>query len=215
MTQQNELEDIIQDLEEENVLLMEEYTRLQNQINSQQQQSSLSNQNLNDTTNNVFKMKSFTLQNNTSSNGSHKNRHQQYSQLLQTKYKTNCSSSSRALSSSPVSLSHTNMSFGHHNATTNNYYTNSNIMNSTSMINSLQGSTYSKLPNLFKPLNRSVNMLYSTNPKESQMINEARMLRQHEDRLEARMKILENHNRLLDSQLKQLKSLLNKVIFII
>ncbi len=43
------------------------------------------------------------------------------------------------------------------------------------------------------------------------MLSEARMLRQHEDRLEARMKILENHNRLLDAQLKQLKSLLNKV----
>jgi hypothetical protein len=195
---------------------MEEYTRLQNQINTQQQ-ASLSNHNLNETANNnnVFKMKSFTLQNNTTSNGSHKNRHQQYTQLLQTKYKTNCSSSSRALSSSPVSQSHTNMSFGHHNTTTNNYYPNSNIMNSTSMINSLQGSTYSKLPNLFKPLNRSVNMLYSTNSKESQMINEARMLRQHEDRLEARMKILENHNRLLDSQLKQLKSLLNKVIILL
>jgi len=41
------------------------------------------------------------------------------------------------------------------------------------------------------------------------MLAEARLLRQHEDRLEARMKILENHNRLLDSQLKQLRTLLN------
>ncbi len=48
--------------------------------------------------------------------------------------------------------------------------------------------------------------------KETQMLAEARLLRQHEDRLEARMKILENHNRLLDSQLKQLRNLLNNVI---
>ncbi len=47
--------------------------------------------------------------------------------------------------------------------------------------------------------------------RERSIIEEAKMLRQHETRLEARMKILENHNRLLDAQLKQLRQLLNSV----
>jgi hypothetical protein len=47
--------------------------------------------------------------------------------------------------------------------------------------------------------------------RENQIMEEARLLRQHEGRLEARMKILENHNRLLDTQLKHLRFLLNNV----
>jgi hypothetical protein len=47
--------------------------------------------------------------------------------------------------------------------------------------------------------------------RERNIIEEAKLLRQHETRLEARMKILENHNRLLDAQLKQLRLLLNNV----
>ncbi len=212
---------------------MEEYTRLQNQINVQPSKTSVSTHNISENgLNNAYnKMKSFTLQN-SQSNGSHRNRHQQFvntQSIVQSKYKTASSANSRALSSSPVSLSHTSVSFGYPTSNTinnnihNPYYqmSNSSLLNSTSMINNLHGTSYSKLPNLFKPLNRSVNMLYngasytngtnSINSKETQLLNEARMLRQHEDRLEARMKILENHNRLLDAQLRQLKSLLNKV----
>ena len=49
--------------------------------------------------------------------------------------------------------------------------------------------------------------------KDNQIIEEAKLLREHEHRLEARMKVLENHNKLLDSQLKQLRNLLNTVRF--
>ena len=47
--------------------------------------------------------------------------------------------------------------------------------------------------------------------KDNQIIEEAKLLREHEHRLEARMKVLENHNKLLDTQLKQLRNLLNTV----
>ena len=38
---------------------------------------------------------------------------------------------------------------------------------------------------------------------------EARLLRQHKGRLEARMRVLEEHNEQLDSQLKRLRQLLH------
>jgi len=44
---------------------------------------------------------------------------------------------------------------------------------------------------------------------DTEMIAEAQLLRQHKDRLEARMRILEDHNEQLDSQLKHLRQLLN------
>jgi chaperonin cofactor prefoldin len=40
---------------------------------------------------------------------------------------------------------------------------------------------------------------------------EARLLRQHKTRLEARMKILEEHNRQLETQLSRLRQLLDEV----
>lgn len=46
---------------------------------------------------------------------------------------------------------------------------------------------------------------------ERDMLAEARMLRQHKSRLEARMKILEEHNRQLESQLSRLRQLLDEV----
>ena len=43
------------------------------------------------------------------------------------------------------------------------------------------------------------------------MLAEARLLRQHKTRLEARMKILEEHNRQLETQLSRLRQLLDEV----
>lgn len=40
---------------------------------------------------------------------------------------------------------------------------------------------------------------------------EARLLRQHKGRLEARMHILEEHNRQLEAQLQRLRTLLDEV----
>lgn len=42
------------------------------------------------------------------------------------------------------------------------------------------------------------------------VLAEARLLRQHKGRLEARMQILEDHNRQLETQLKRLKQLLSE-----
>lgn len=46
---------------------------------------------------------------------------------------------------------------------------------------------------------------------EVDMVSEARMLRQHKGRLEARMQILEDHNRQLEAQLQRLRQLLEEV----
>lgn len=46
---------------------------------------------------------------------------------------------------------------------------------------------------------------------ERDMLAEARLLRQHKTRLEARMKILEEHNRQLETQLGRLRNLLDEV----
>ena len=44
------------------------------------------------------------------------------------------------------------------------------------------------------------------------MLAEAKLLRQHKGRLEARMGILEEHNRQLEAQLHRLRQLLDEVI---
>lgn len=46
---------------------------------------------------------------------------------------------------------------------------------------------------------------------ERDMLAEARLLRQHKTRLEGRMKILEEHNRQLETQLSRLRQLLDEV----
>lgn len=46
---------------------------------------------------------------------------------------------------------------------------------------------------------------------EVDMVSEAKMLRQHKGRLEARMQILEDHNRQLEAQLQRLRQLLEEV----
>lgn len=43
------------------------------------------------------------------------------------------------------------------------------------------------------------------------MMAEAKLLRQHKGRLEARMQILEDHNRQLENQLQRLRQLLDEV----
>jgi hypothetical protein len=193
MDPQQELENIIQDLEEENSYLIEEYTRLQNQLNY--------TTTMNKNNKNLFsinKIKTSTLQHNTSN-------HQQYASDLSNAYHT-ISSSTRALSTSPTVQQNINPT---------QYNTSINIKN---------GNSYNKVPTIFASVNsnktnnknanvNSNNNNNNNNNKETQMINEARLLRDHEERLEARMKILENHNRLLDSQLNQLRSLLNTVKF--
>lgn len=50
-----------------------------------------------------------------------------------------------------------------------------------------------------------------TSDVERDMLAEARLLRQHKTRLEARMKILEEHNRQLETQLSRLRQLLDEV----
>lgn len=47
------------------------------------------------------------------------------------------------------------------------------------------------------------------NGGDAEMLAEARLLRQHKDRLESRMKTLEEHNEQLDTQLKRLRQMLN------
>jgi cell division protein FtsB len=49
------------------------------------------------------------------------------------------------------------------------------------------------------------------NNGEVDMVSEAKMLRQHKGRLEARMQILEDHNRQLEAQLQRLRQLLEEV----
>ena len=47
---------------------------------------------------------------------------------------------------------------------------------------------------------------------DADMLNEAKMLREHKDKLESRMKILEEHNQQLCSQLGKLKHFLQEVL---
>lgn len=47
---------------------------------------------------------------------------------------------------------------------------------------------------------------------EADMLAEAKLLRQHKGRLEARMGILEEHNRQLEAQLHRLRQLLGEVL---
>lgn len=57
----------------------------------------------------------------------------------------------------------------------------------------------------------SYNIMPNNNNGEVDMVSEARMLRQHKGRLEARMQILEDHNRQLEAQLQRLRQLLEEV----
>jgi hypothetical protein len=164
--QKEELENIIQDLEEENAYLINEYTRLQNELNTTNQSIQSHNQKTSHFS--LRSSKSSTLQGRTNPN-----RLQQHLADMSTKY----SHSSQAI---PTTTS-----------------TNPNVSTNSAQINSKYASLLASLD--------------MGNAKESQILAEARSLRQHEDRLEARMKILENHNRLLETQLKQLRGLQSNV----
>lgn len=48
-------------------------------------------------------------------------------------------------------------------------------------------------------------------PEDADLLAEAKLLRQHKGRLEARMQILEDHNKQLESQLYRLRQLLHQV----
>ena len=48
-------------------------------------------------------------------------------------------------------------------------------------------------------------------PSDVEILQEAKMLREHKGRLESRMKILEDHNLQLESQLGKLKMMLHEV----
>lgn len=47
--------------------------------------------------------------------------------------------------------------------------------------------------------------------RQAEMLAEAKLLRQHKGRLETRMKILEDHNKQLEAQLRRLRHLLEQV----
>lgn len=49
--------------------------------------------------------------------------------------------------------------------------------------------------------------------RDSELLAEAKLLRQHKGRLEARMQVLEDHNRQLEAQLQRLRQLLDQVKF--
>lgn len=64
----------------------------------------------------------------------------------------------------------------------------------------------------FSPLPSPPPMLpVSPQNRDAELIAEAKLLRQHKGRLEARMQILEDHNKQLESQLKRLRQLLEQV----
>lgn len=51
--------------------------------------------------------------------------------------------------------------------------------------------------------------------KEAEILQEAKLLREHKDRLESRMKLLAVHNSQLESQLGKLKQILQEVLSIL
>lgn len=53
----------------------------------------------------------------------------------------------------------------------------------------------------------------SNHRSEAEMLAEAKLLREHKGRLEARMAILEDHNRQLEAQLQRLRQLLVEASF--
>ncbi|XP_069749487.1 dystrophin-related protein 2 [Narcine bancroftii] len=57
-------------------------------------------------------------------------------------------------------------------------------------------------------LSSSVQESSSLSPQDTELLAEARLLRQHKSRLETRMQILEDHNKQLESQLQRLRDLL-------
>ena len=66
----------------------------------------------------------------------------------------------------------------------------------------------------FSSGNQVVNSMMNNSgsvPSDVEILQEAKMLREHKGRLESRMKILEDHNLQLESQLGKLKMMLHEV----
>jgi hypothetical protein len=236
--QQQELENMINDLEEENLYLMEEYTRLQNQLSSVNDHNNIYNRSPTNvlSTNSEYLIntpivdtsKSSTTTTTTTTTTAispiPSTLGDQSSKITipLTKNLIGTTKTVMYRDEKPDTLNYAYYPGGVGGTSTsglsnNPYY--SPLTTATSQRSSQNnGNVYSKLPTIFTTVSNDslTNKLYlnsNSMNKESQMIAEARILRQHEDRLEARMKILENHNKLLDNQLKQLRTLLNSVSF--
>ena len=70
------------------------------------------------------------------------------------------------------------------------------------------------LKKLFSSANQTMNSIMNSSgsvPSDVEILQEAKMLREHKGRLESRMKILEDHNLQLESQLGKLKMMLHEV----
>ena len=66
----------------------------------------------------------------------------------------------------------------------------------------------------FSSANQTMNSILNSSasvPSDVEILHEAKMLREHKGRLESRMKILEDHNLQLESQLGKLKMMLHEV----
>ena len=71
---------------------------------------------------------------------------------------------------------------------------------------------------IFSSTNQTMNNMINNSgsvPSDVEILQEAKMLREHKGRLESRMKILEDHNLQLESQLGKLKMMLHEVIGLI
>lgn len=95
------------------------------------------------------------------------------------------------------------------------------------LVREIDGSQRDQLEGMIRDLedeNRSLQLEYQrlrgagagngelpASPRDQEMLNEARLLRQHKGRLETRMQVLEEHNRQLEQQLSKLRRLLDEV----
>ena len=68
----------------------------------------------------------------------------------------------------------------------------------------------------YSSANQTMNSVVNSSgsvPSDVEILQEAKMLREHKGRLESRMKILEDHNLQLESQLGKLKMMLHEVCY--
>lgn len=148
-----ELENMIKDLEEENMILVDEYNKLKDQLKSQVKEEIEPRSN----TDRNFYMKSMS---NLQTNGGLRDTYDSIS-----RYRT----------------------------------FNTNLLNRR---------TFSHYTEFNDFLNMSCDYSRDRLSMDKEIFLDSNLIRQQDCKLEARMKILENHNRLLDAQLKNLKNLL-------
>lgn len=152
---------MIKDLEEENMILIEEYNKLKSQLKS----------NLRD--------------------NNEENRHSSKQDLS-------------SIDKFSIIKSMSNLQINEGNQFYDTFNRSYNLYNNNKRRTLSQYTDFSDFMNMTNEMNRDRLSL----DRESQLFLEANMIKQQENKLEARMKILENHNRLLDAQLKNLKNLL-------